>query len=577
MRNIRQFFALAMAGLMVLGATASAATTPALAQTEVQVTKTAAPSDIFVQGAGSPDTTTVTLTVEGFGGTLTETIPIDVVFAIDSSGSMTTNDPSNLRQSAAKSFVDKLDSSRDQGGVVSWDDNTDFTFGLTDDFTALKTNIDNVDASGGTDLNVGLTSAISMLDANTRVDSSTEVIIFLTDGFGAYTPAGSGGPASEAASKGYVIYSIGLGGASVSPLTDMATATGGQFFDSPSADNLNDIFDAILQTIVTNTSPHDVTLVETTQDYIVDEASFSIAPDSIVALAGGQTQMTWNNVAQHVGNNDNRLSADETFEVTFEASSSLAGNNLPVNDLAESKVEYTNPDDSSASVPVPQAFINVHGPPVAVDDSASTLEDTPVTIDVLANDSHPNGDALTVVSVTPAMQGDVVINADNTVTYTPGPAIFDDSDTFTYTIEDSKGLTDTATVTVDVIGLPSTPGKVTGGQVNLDNDTNAGFIVQSSDGAEFNGQLQFNDRLEETKLHSESMTALAVDPSGTTATFKGTAKVNGESGYTFKVVVEDNGEPGTNDSFLIVIKDSTDTTVYLKGATLSGGNIQIHN
>lgn len=574
MRHSTQFLALVLAGLLVFSATA--AITPAWAATEIQVTKTASPTGIFIQGAGSPDTTTVTLTLQGFGGTLTETVPIDVVFAIDSSGSMTVNDPTNLRLSAAKSFVDKLDSSRDQGGVVSWDTGVNFSFGLTQDFAALKTNIDNVDASGGTNLNVGLNGAISMLDANTRAGSSTEAIIFLTDGVGTYTPAGSGGPAADAASKGYVIYSIALGGASVGPLTDMATATGGQFFNSPSAENLDDIFNAILQTIVTNTSPSDVTLVETTQDYIVDEGSFSVAPDSITTLAGGQTQMTWNNVAQHVGNNDNRLSADETFVVTFDASSSLAGNNLPVDDLAESHVDYTNPDGSSASVPVPQAFINVQGPPVAVDDFASTLEDTPVTIDVLANDSDPNGDALTVISVGPAMHGTVVINADNTVTYSPDPTIFDDSDTFTYTIDDGNGLTDTATVTVDVAGLPSTPGKVTGGQFNLDNDTSGGFNVQSSDGTTFKGQLQFSDKLEDINLHSESMTALAVDPSGTTATFKGTAKVNGEPGYTFKVIVEDNGEPGTGDSFLIVVKDSTDTTIYLKGGTLSGGNIQIH-
>lgn len=550
--------AIALAGVLVFAATATI--TPAAAATEVQVTKTASPADIFVQGAGSPDATTVTLTVQGFGGTITETLPIDVVFAIDSSGSMTVNDPSNLRITAAKSLVDDLDSTRDQGGVVSWDDNIDFTFGLTQDFAALKTNIDNVDADGFTDLNAGLTSAIAMLDANTRVGASTEAIIFLTDGVGAYTPAGSGGPAADAANKGYVIYSVALGGASVGPLTDMASATGGQFFDAPSPENLDDIFAAILQTIVTNTSPSDVTLVETMQDYIVGEGSISIAPDSIVTLGGGQTQMTWSNIAQYVGNNDNRLSADETFEVTFEAGSSFAGNNLPVDDLAESSVDYTNPDGSAASVPVPQAFINVQGPPVAVDDFASTLEDTAVTIDVLANDSDPNGDTLTVISTTVPMQGTVVINPDNTVTYTPDPTIFDDTDTFTYTIDDGHGLTATATVTVDVASLPSTPGKVTGGQANLDDNTNAGFNIQSSDGTTFKGELQFDDKLEHVKLHSESMTALAIDPSGTVATFKGTAEVNGESGYTFKVIVEDDGEPGTNDSFLIVIKDSTNTT-----------------
>ena len=107
----------------------------------------------------------------------------------------------------------------------------------------------------------------------------------------------------------------------------------------------------------------------------------------------------WNNIAQHAGDNDNKLLASETFAVTFDASSSLAGDNLPVNDLSASSVDYTNPDGSGASVPLPQAYINVQGPPVAADDAASTLEDTPVDIAVLANDSDPNGDTLTELSM----------------------------------------------------------------------------------------------------------------------------------------------------------------------------------
>ncbi|MEW6603212.1 MAG: post-COAP-1 domain-containing protein [Thermoproteota archaeon] len=577
MKISQKILTFGLVGMLLLAIGAGAAG-PAAAQTpQVQVTKTADPADIFQQGAGSPDTTEIKLTVTGFGGTLTETVPIDVVFAIDSSGSMIVSDPSNLRLSAAKSFVDKLDSSRDQGGVVSWNSVIDFTFGLTDDFAALKSQIDTVGAFGGTDLNLGLNSAIAILDANTRAESSTEVIIFLTDGQGIYTPAGSGGPAANAASKGYQIYAIGLGsGVAFGPLNDMAAATGGQVFNAPTAENLDAIFNTILQTIVINTAPTNVNLIETTKDYIAGESSFSIAPDSIVTLPGGETQITWNNVAQHVGDGDNRLLANETFTVTFEASSTVAGNNLEVDELSESSVQYLNPDGSSASVAIPQAFINVQGPPVAVDDFASTLEDTPVTIDVLANDSDPNGDTLTVIATSFPSQGTAVINADNTITYTPNPSIFGDSDTFTYTISDGNGGTATANVTVTVDDLASTPGKVTGGQADLDEDANAGFNVQSDNGTDFKGQLQFNDKSEGIKLHSDSMTALSVDPTGTKATFKGTATVNGESGYTFKVIVEDNGEPGTDDSFLIVIKDSTDTTIYMRGGNLDKGNIQIH-
>ena len=81
------------------------------------ITRTVSPGTIYLAGSGySPDTSTVTLSVTGYGGTVTQTLPINIVFAIDSSGSMQTNDPSGLRKTAAKSFVDKLDSTRDMAG-----------------------------------------------------------------------------------------------------------------------------------------------------------------------------------------------------------------------------------------------------------------------------------------------------------------------------------------------------------------------------------------------------------------------------------------------------------------------------
>jgi hypothetical protein len=90
-------------------------------------------------------------------------------------------------------------------------------------------------------------------------------------------------------------------------------------------------------------------------------------------------------------------------------------------------------------------------PPVAEDDSATTDEDTPVTINVLANDSDPDeDDDLTVSEVTQGANGSVAINEDEmTVTYTPDTG-FHGTDTFTYTASDGKGGTDTATVTVTV-------------------------------------------------------------------------------------------------------------------------------
>jgi len=90
----------------------------------------------------------------------------------------------------------------------------------------------------------------------------------------------------------------------------------------------------------------------------------------------------------------------------------------------------------------------VNDPPVAQDDSKSTDEDASVTIDVLGNDSDPDGDSLMVQSVTQPING-VVVNNGLDVVYTPDPE-FNGDDDFTYTISDSNGETATATVTVAV-------------------------------------------------------------------------------------------------------------------------------
>ena len=89
--------------------------------------------------------------------------------------------------------------------------------------------------------------------------------------------------------------------------------------------------------------------------------------------------------------------------------------------------------------------------PDAIDDTAESALNTPVTIKVLSNDSDPDGDTLTVPEAKNPAHGSVAINSDGTITYTPNPG-FSGTDTFTYTIEDGYGGTDIATVTVNVTG-----------------------------------------------------------------------------------------------------------------------------
>ena len=93
--------------------------------------------------------------------------------------------------------------------------------------------------------------------------------------------------------------------------------------------------------------------------------------------------------------------------------------------------------------------------PVAVNDSASVDEDSSVTIDVLANDSDPNGDPLRVTAAS-ADNGSVTINANGTITYVPNPD-YNGDDTIRYTVSDPQGNTAVGTVAVVVEAVEDAP------------------------------------------------------------------------------------------------------------------------
>lgn len=87
-------------------------------------------------------------------------------------------------------------------------------------------------------------------------------------------------------------------------------------------------------------------------------------------------------------------------------------------------------------------------------DYATTLVDTPVVIDVAANDYDVDGtvvrNSVTILTA-PGRGGSVVNNFDGTVTFTPA-AGFAGSDYFYYNIKDDYGLTSrSAKVTVKVV------------------------------------------------------------------------------------------------------------------------------
>ncbi|GMU19304.1 MAG: hypothetical protein AMXMBFR12_04960 [Candidatus Babeliales bacterium] len=85
--------------------------------------------------------------------------------------------------------------------------------------------------------------------------------------------------------------------------------------------------------------------------------------------------------------------------------------------------------------------------PCAQDDFAKTYNDESVTIPVLDNDYGHT--ALTIKEVSKPDHGAVVINPDNTLTYTPAQA-YEGVDHFVYTIQDRAGNKAQAVVNIEV-------------------------------------------------------------------------------------------------------------------------------
>jgi VCBS repeat-containing protein len=96
----------------------------------------------------------------------------------------------------------------------------------------------------------------------------------------------------------------------------------------------------------------------------------------------------------------------------------------------------------------------VNDAPVAVADAATTAQDAPVTIDVLANDTDVDSSALTAAVASGPAHGTVTAAPGGSLVYTPA-AGYSGADSFTYTVSDGQ-LTATTTVAVTVTPAPVT-------------------------------------------------------------------------------------------------------------------------
>lgn len=130
------------------------------------------------------------------------------------------------------------------------------------------------------------------------------------------------------------------------------------------------------------------------------------------------------------------------------AAGTIAGTPTAVTPQATYTITATNASGSSSfglSIVVRAPNAN----PNAAADTAETISGGSVTLDVLANDSDPDGQALAVTGTSSPSSGTATVNPDGTVRYS-APTSFSGVATFTYTVSDAVGGTATGTARVTV-------------------------------------------------------------------------------------------------------------------------------
>ncbi len=187
-----------------------------------------------------------------------------------------------------------------------------------------------------------------------------------------------------------------------------------------------------------------VTQVPVTDTVVVTEADYN--PLSKILTVSAATANILSPSSFYLGGIDGI-----TTNTTFTSSIQIPNLSAPPSTVT---VYSTHGGASTVSVTVGVPASANNNPPVAVDDAAGTLGATPVLIPVLANDTDPDKDRLTIDSVVQPTGGVVTIGDFNTtLTFTANAGVRG-LVTFTYTVTDRRGGFSTANVVVNVDGAP---------------------------------------------------------------------------------------------------------------------------
>jgi VCBS repeat-containing protein len=328
---------------------------------------------------------------------------------------------------------------------------------------------------------------------------ATGNVITQNTGFGQDSDPDSDPLSVTSFTVGGTTYAIPAGGSNSATIPDVGTLvmeSDGDYTFTPEADYFGDV-PVVTYTLndgeATDTATLSITVTKGTETPSVVSDMVSTPEDTPVTIdvlnndaPGSEGPLTITQV------NGQPIDASTPVQITDPATGLPIGtvtlDDNGTSDPTDDTLVFTPVDDYTGTVsftytvedqigteltaPVTVDVTPVNDPPKADDDTTNTPTGTPVTIDVLQNDDDPDGDPLTITEVNgqpvkdpvtgdpvdiPVPGGTVKLDdggtpddpSDDQLIFTPDDG-YTGTTTFTYTVEDPDGATDSGTVTVNV-------------------------------------------------------------------------------------------------------------------------------
>jgi len=239
-------------------------------------------------------------------------------------------------------------------------------------------------------------------------------------------------------------------------------------------------------------------------------------------------------------NNEEAAAEEVSSSEDTNTEETLTSEEEPTNiSLEENPIEEATP-------PVEEE--NANNVPESMDDMASGSEDSVLSGNVLTNDNDVDGDSISVqnTGTFDTDHGSITINADGSFDYTPD-ADYNGADVFEYTVTDSNGGTDTATINFTV---------------NAEND---GPVINNVKFEEFENNLSLNvdgssgDVAVLSELDDFPTEAITVRINFNSDTPPDSAETNGISLVSYAT-------PDSNNEFLLFAEPNGGFSAYINGA-----------